>query len=287
MLPDPLALPGIARVSTAIERGWTRHRIMREVSAGDLIRPRKGWIARPSADPALISAARHGVLLTCITQAERLGLWVGHPHPHHLAARRTGSEVRPQGALLHWLRPLLPRAPDALEDPIENVLDHVAHCRPFEEAVAIWDSALNKGAVQHDLLARLPLRGPSRSVLAAANRFTDSGLESYLRLRLSWMRIPLVAQAWILGHRVDFLLGERLILQIDGGHHVGAQRTKDIRHDAELSLRGYTVIRVGYEQVMDRWPEVQTLVMQAIAQGLHRRERHPGPALRNTPSRHR
>lgn len=270
MLPDPLVLRGVARVSTALERGWTRHRIMREVAAGTLIRPRKGWIARPGADPALISAAEHGVLLTCITQAKRLGLWVGRAHPHHLAARRTGSELRPKGAVLHWLRPLIPRAPDMLEDPIENVLDHVAHCQPFEEAVAIWDSALNKQAVQYDLLARLPLRGRSRSVLAAANRFADSGLESYVRLRLAWMRVPLVAQVWILGHRVDFLLGQHLILQIDGGHHVGRQRTEDIRHDAELALRNYTIIRVSYEQIMDRWPEVQALIMQAIAQGLHR-----------------
>ncbi|WP_343045361.1 DUF559 domain-containing protein [Microbacterium pseudoresistens] len=69
---------------------------------------------------------------------------------------------------------------------------------------------------------------------------------------------------------MDCLIGERLIVQIDGGHHVGAQRTSDIDHDARLMLRGYHVIRVSYVQLMHRWPEVQLLIMTAIAQGLHR-----------------
>ncbi|HYP73948.1 MAG TPA: DUF559 domain-containing protein, partial [Microbacterium sp.] len=71
------------------------------------------------------------------------------------------------------------------------------------------------------------------------------------------------------GHRVDFLIGARLILQIDGGTHVGAQRDSDIRHDAQLMLLGYHVIRVGYDQVVGRWHEVQDLIMRAVAQGLH------------------
>jgi very-short-patch-repair endonuclease len=78
-----------------------------------------------------------------------------------------------------------------------------------------------------------------------------------------------VPQAWIAGHRVDFLIGDRLVLQIDGSHHVGVQRTEDIEHDAQLMLLGYHVIRVGYAQIVDRWHVVQDLVVRAVAQGLH------------------
>ncbi len=77
------------------------------------------------------------------------------------------------------------------------------------------------------------------------------------------------SQVWLNGHRVDFLIGERLVLQIDGGHHVDAQRIKDNRHDAELRMCGYTVIRVGYAQVMHHWPEVHELLTRAVARGLH------------------
>ena len=81
--------------------------------------------------------------------------------------------------------------------------------------------------------------------------------------------MPITPQVWLAGHRVDFLIGDRLVLQIDGSTHVGAQRDSDIRHDAQLMLLGYHVIRVGYDQVVNRWHEVQSHVQRAVAQGLH------------------
>lgn len=87
--------------------------------------------------------------------------------------------------------------------------------------------------------------------------------------RLRWLKLPLRRQVWIGGRRVDLLIGDRLVLQIDGGHHVGAQREADIAHDAALTLLGYHVIRVGYRQMIDRWAEVQDSIMRAVAQGLH------------------
>ncbi|MGW9631695.1 endonuclease domain-containing protein [Agromyces sp. NPDC055520] len=102
------------------------------------------------------------------------------------------------------------------------------------------------------------------------NPFADSGLESFVLTRLRWLDVRIVPQAWLEGHRVDFLIGDRLVLQIDGGHHVDAQRIADNEHDAELMLRGFHVIRVGYRQVVDDWPAVQMLIMRAVGQGLHR-----------------
>lgn len=107
------------------------------------------------------------------------------------------------------------------------------------------------------------------ALLEAAQPYSDSGLETFVIPRLRWLRLRIVPQAWIRGHRVDFLIGERLVLQIDGATHIGAQRVQDNRHDAELLLMGYHVIRVGYGQVVDDWPGVQALIMRAVAQGLH------------------
>ena len=164
----------------------------------------------------------------------------------------------------------MPRHPDALEDPIENVLAIVAECEPYEQALATWESALTKGLTDRSLLHRLPLRPAARRLLADAQPFADAGLETYLRPRLRWLRLPLSLQTWISGHRVDALIGARLVLQIDGATHVGEQRSEDIRHDAELKLMGYHVIRVSYRQVMHEWHIVQNLIMRAVAQGLHR-----------------
>jgi very-short-patch-repair endonuclease len=260
---------GVTRSSTLQKLGVSRYRIAREVEAGRLLRPRQGWIALPDADPELLAAARDGVVLSCITQARRLGLWVLREDRLHVAAPRPTSHARAPGCAIHWGAPLVPRDPDVLEDPLDNVLAYVAACQPWESALAIWESAINRGTTTLERLRRLPFRGAAKDLLAHSTPFSDSGLESIFLTRLRWLRMRIVPQAWVHGHRVDFLIGERLVIQIDGATDTGAQRDTDNRHDAVLQLHGYHVIRVGYRQVMAEWPTVQLLIMTAIAQGLH------------------
>lgn len=261
---------GYARTVLITEHGFSRRTVESAVSAGSLTRPRRGWIATPDLAPTLRDAVKTGVVITCRTAAQHYGLWLhdasGRPHVAVPESRtgRVGVEAK-----VHWGAPLIPRSPDEVIDPVENALGYIAECEPFERALATWDSALNKGLVQIDALSRLPLRPAARRVLASASPFADAGLETYLRPRLRWLRQPLRIQIWIHGHRVDALLGDRLVLQIDGRHHVGAQRSEDIKHDAALMLLGYHVIRVSYSQVMFDWPAVQDVIMRAIAQGLH------------------
>ena len=73
------------------------------------------------------------------------------------------------------------------------------------------------------------------------------------------------------GHRVDGLIGERLVLQIDGFnyHSTPEQRRKDIAGDRRLALRGYTVLRYDYTQILFTWPVVEAEILAAMARGLH------------------
>lgn len=261
---------GVARIVTLRERGLRRTQLDAALRNRAIERVRPGWVACPDADRMLVSAARHGVVLSCVTQARRLGLWVHEEHPSvHVAVTPGARGGKPVDIRVHWAKPLVPRHPDSLEDPVENVLALVAECEPYEQALATWESALNKSLIEWSAMERLPLRPAARRLLAEAQPFADAGLETYLRLRLRWLRLPLHFQTWIAGHRVDALIGKRLVLQIDGATHVGAQRTEDIRHDAELRLMGYHVIRVSYHQMMREWHLVQDLIMRAVAQGLH------------------
>lgn len=263
---------GVVRSATAIRLGHSEHTIAAAVEAGVLLRVRRRWVAFADADPHVVAAARAGVVISCITEARRRGLWVlEREGPAHVAAHLHAGRVSvAPGTRVHRDAPLVTRHPDALFDPIENVLALVARCQPFESALAIWESALRQGMVESASLARLPLATGARRLLEAAGPFADSGLETFVPVRLRFLNLRIVAQPWIAGHHVDFLIGERLVLQIDGGHHVGRQRTSDIRHDARLMLLGYHVIRVGYEQVTEDWPTVQHDIMRAVAQGLHR-----------------
>lgn len=264
-------LGGVVRGARVVERGFGRRTVDAAVARGVLTRPRRGWLALKTADADIVRAARHGVVLSCRTQAARLGLWLHQqPGEPHVAVLPNAASGRRLAAKIHWGSPVVPRHPDALVDPIENVLAYIAECEPFEQALATWESALNTSLVTIDALRGFMWKPAARRILEHAMPFADAGLETYLRERLRWLRLPIRVQIWIAGHRVDTLVGDRLVLQIDGAHHVGPQRTEDIRHDAALTLMGYHVIRMSYPQVMFDWPMVQDVIMRAVAQGLNR-----------------
>ncbi|MDN3446016.1 DUF559 domain-containing protein [Microbacterium sp. APC 3901] len=260
---------GVARTETLKRLGVSRHALRSSVQRGDVIAVRRGWVALPDADPMLVAAARRGVFLSCVTLAARKGLWVlDAAQPHVAAPARSGHVKLPRGTV-HWNEPVFPRDPDSREDSLENALILVAGCQPYESALATWESAMRQSLIAPGILERAPLPPAARRLLADARQFADSGTESIFQVRLRWLGIPVVPQVWILGHRVDFVIGERLVVQIDGGHHVGEQRTSDIAHDALLTLHGYHVIRIGYGQLIGHWAQVQQVILTAIGQRLH------------------
>ncbi|WEK61268.1 MAG: DUF559 domain-containing protein [Candidatus Microbacterium colombiense] len=260
---------GVGRVGTLRRSGITAHALRRAVESGRVFSVCRGWVALPDADPLLVAAAKRGVVISCVTLAARRGLWVTSSSEPHVAAPPKSGHAKAATAIVHWSRPVFPRDPDLLEDSIENALILLARCQPQEDALATWESALRTKAVDPQVLARAPLHPSARALLELARPFSDAGTETIFHSRLRWLRIAITPQVWIFGHLVDFLLGERLVIQIDGGHHVGAQRSQDIAHDAELTIRGYHVIRISYEQLMHRWPEVQGRILVAVAQRLH------------------
>lgn len=260
---------GVAHVAALHRDGVTEHGLRMGIRSGRVLVVRRGWVALPGSDPALVAAARGGVILSCITLAARRGLWVLDSSETHVAAPAKSGHAQIQRGVIHWSRPIFPRDPDAREDSLENALVLVARCQPYESARATWESALRKRLIDPGMLARAPLPPAARQLLADARPFADSGTETIFHTRLNWLNVPITPQVWILGHRVDFLLGERLVVQIDGGHHVGAQRTSDIAHDALLTLHGYHVIRIGYDQLINQWPGVQRAILAAIGQRLH------------------
>lgn len=265
------AADGVVASARLQREGTSVDTIAAAVRSGAVMRLRRRWIAVPDADPSLVAAARGGVTLACCTAAARHGLWVLEQSDTHVAAPpHAGRICVAPGTTVHRSRPLIPRHPADLVDGVINVLGMVCTCLPSEQALAIWNSALNRRLVTLDEMKRYPLGARAREIADEATPLADSGLETFLVVRLRWLPERLFPQVWILGHRVDLLIGERLVVQVDGGHHVGAQRESDVRHDALLTLNGYHVIRVGYRQIVDDWPSVQQMILQAIGQGLHR-----------------
>ncbi len=96
------------------------------------------------------------------------------------------------------------------------------------------------------------------------------GTETIVRLLLRGRRVRHRTQVSIDGvGRVDVLVGDRLVIEIDGaGFHTGPEFERDRRRDFELVMRGgYLVLRLSYDLVMREWTSVQAGILELLARG--------------------
>lgn len=263
---------GVAHRDDLITAGFAR-------SLGVLARINRAWYAVPGAPPVLVEAARISGRVTCVTAAEHLGLPLLYRERrlHAHVSRGSNAIARPD-RLLHRERPIAPTPQHALVAALPDVLAHVARCLPHEEALVVWEGAVKSGRVTVRQLQRIEWRRlPARALAQVVGDCSDSILETLVASRLRGLGIEFVQQARLLGHAVDFLIGDRLVLQVDGyAHHSGAeQRHSDVEHDARLLLEGYQGLRVTYRHVVHEWDAFVAALQVALAQGLDRGG-HPG-----------
>jgi very-short-patch-repair endonuclease len=263
---------GIAHTRNLREAGFTKHAVLRAVDAGMLERVHRSWLVADHCSSARRAAAEVSGRVTCVTAAREQGLWIPDVEGTHIWVPSTASRNTRLGRVLHWARGPVPVAPFAVDEPILNVLFHVARCLDPKPATTVWESALRKNAVT---LPQLRLTrwhsSAATEVLARVGTGSDSGLETiFLRIAQS-CGVPVQQQVLIDGQPVDALIGERLVVQLDGFefHGKAKDRRRDLRQDARLVLLGYTVLRFDYQQIMFDMHYVQQTILNAIAQELH------------------
>jgi very-short-patch-repair endonuclease len=282
-LPDLVGrLGGIVHRRVLYEAGATREAVRASLRRGQLVSVRRDWVATPACSPALRRAVQIGGRLTCLSAAAHLELWTIDDGRFHVAAPPTASRLAlppaisgaPRLEVVHWSAPPVKVTTRIAIDPIENALVAVARCQPHESAVATIDSALNKKLVRRSQLLRLATKigGRFAAAVAESDARADSGIETLPRLRLARRGVEMVPQVEVDGHKVDGLIGERLVLQFDGDpfHSTKEQRQRDREEDARLVLQGFSVLRYGYADVFERWHRTEEQILSAMAQGLHR-----------------
>ncbi|AYG04197.1 endonuclease domain-containing protein [Gryllotalpicola protaetiae] len=258
--------------------GWTDPQLRRFVASGQLIAIGRHVVARRAANPELLRAVRLGSRLACVSAALHRGLWAIDDEKFHVAPRALNSHAAPDEvtppAVLHWTRhPVDPVGDLFALESVVNMLMHVAKCQPVEYAVAVFDSAVRQGQIHIDELRALAkvYGGRFRRVVALTSTQSDSGIESIARVRLFWAGIATREQVKIDGHPVDLLIGDRLIIQLDGKQHLTdpVQLARDRAQDRRLKRMGYTVLRYGYAEVIFAWADVAEEIGRTIAQRLH------------------
>ena len=237
---------GIVHRHAALRFGFSVNDIRRAKAAGDVTVLRRRWLVTSGADSALVNAAEHGNRLTCVSVAVRRGWWVpeGTASQIHLAIAPNGHGA-PHG-VCHWGVPITPRGPETLVESPLDALRRIASCLPMDDALAIWESAIHHESLDPSSLRITRWRSASAAKLASECRgLSDSGLETFLVTRMARHGVRVRQQVWIAGHPVDGLIGDWLVVQTDGHefHSDPIARARDAAHDAELTLRGYTVLR--------------------------------------------
>lgn len=270
------ARDGIAHREDVLRAGFALALLRAFVRDGHAEAIRRAWLALPSAAHDLVTAARAGGRVSCVSLARRRSWWmpegVGAELHLHLHPGAGSARLGDWPGVLHWTRPLAPLPGRSLVATVEDALAHIALCQPFDIALVLWEAACTAERLAPETLRAVRWTSRAAHELAAAVvGLSDSGLETLVVAPLRRWGLKVRQQVKIAGRLVDVLVGDRFVIQIDGYefHSSSAQRTRDIAHDAELRLRGYTVLRFSYHQVVRDWASVERTIRRALAAGLH------------------
>lgn len=233
-------------------------------------RVRRGWYGSRDADTHVLRAVADGGVLSCVSALRRQRVWVPDSGLHIRYSERA-RRSRPGVRSCHPYR-LDPPVVAAI-DPTDIAVASAANCLDAEGLIVVLDSMLNKRMID---------MADARSIVAAS-RFarldladrcdpkSESGTETLIRLRLRAAGIRLRTQVVIPGvGRVDFLVGDRLIIEADSReHHLSAYQADRTRDRVAIGL-GYLVIRLTYEDVVYRWDTVYRDIQSVIQRRAHR-----------------
>ena len=205
---------------------------------------------------------RPGVL-ACVSAARHRGWWMPEEIDAGIHVRLAPHAAAPATRCCGPLeigRSYLPRR-ERLSSRSRTRSNHVVRCLPREDALrGVGVRERGPSVCRSDTLRRV--RWTNRLAHECAkqvNGLSDSGLETIFVVRLRPWGLPIRQQIVLAGRRVDVLIGARLVVQIDGfAYHSIQPQTGDAmsRMNAELSLRGYTVLRFTYAQIVHDWPAV-------------------------------
>lgn len=273
---------GVVRRAHFIKHGFCGRDIRWAIRDGLLRRVRYGWYAHPDAHPAVLTAVRSGAVVTCVSALSHHGMWTPvwlDNDSHHVHARRT--EHRQNHALPVEPNVRLCRSVERDARPCPTAIDSVAEA--MRTAIACqseaWLTVLFESAVHNGLASVAEIQrfcGDVRSKPGSAYRrcawLSESGAESFVMLGFRRRCLGYRQQVWIGFKRVDFLIGDRLIVEVDGEefHHNPKAFEEDRKRDLQFAAWGYRVIRLTYRQVMFDLENSLDRICQAVALGQHR-----------------
>jgi very-short-patch-repair endonuclease len=285
---------GVANYRQLEIGGVTRAGAASALRSGAIWRVRNGWFAVPGTPGDVVRAARVGGSLTGASVARLHGLWLLADPILHVRVARTASRLASPEDRAIRLDPALhgvcvhystAAGTGGARDPLVRALAEMFACSQGDSALIALDSALNLGELRPHQLADLAMSmvPHRRWSLALCDGRSQSGLETLMRLFLVRQRIRVRSQVRLprVG-RVDLLVGDRLVLELDGEEfHTGLAFEEDRRRDFELVQQGYLVLRITYRMLMRNRAWVEEGILALVRRNEHRwRASRVGPVSR-------
>lgn len=254
----PEALLTARSLTTAELRaqGIGKLRLRSQVACGHLLRVRTGRYVAAETDHRLVTAARYGGRLGCVSLLHALGVFVRDHQTLHLHIDRGASRLppRPDYVAAHWREPDL-RDTGALTTDVIDAVVSAVRCQSPRDAIATLDSAWHQGFLHGPTIAEVFRRLPERycSLRPLLDPQSEAGSESLMRLLLRALGHHVEVQVVIPGvGRVDLLVDGWLIVECDSKeyHSDWTVRRKDLRRDLAAARLGYTTVRPLAEDIL-------------------------------------
>lgn len=261
------ARDGVARTHELLRAGVTKYALAEAVAAGRALRPSRGVIALPDADPLIVRCVSTNSVLTCASAARQHGLWLLH-EPGNVHVVRPDGRLRSDRAIVHrgtWV----PAPSGSRLASLADVVLHSAQCLPEFEALVIVESAVQKGLSLDFLRSQLrgPRNGPARIVLDMVDQGSDSPIETLAREHMRRAGLRVEPQVHVPGVGWMDTVVERCVdVELDGQTHEESEsRRKDYARDAAAQARGFATLRFGYADVVYRPDEMVSRVRNVVA----------------------
>jgi very-short-patch-repair endonuclease len=244
----------------------------RLVATGALVRLSRGWYAVPHVQAPLRSAVQAGGRLSCVSALAWHGVWT-RAHSVHISVPHGAHRGLMPALVVHWRHMPAPTGATLVEGA-RDAFEQFAACGSDLDVIIAADSALNLGLLSRaDVRRTLERTRRGRRVLARVDGRAESGTETIVRVALRARRIKLRTQVAIAGvGRVDMVVGDRLVIEVDGQdwHDRPSTFEEDRRRDAALVAKGFVVMRYSYKRVMFDLDGVLTEILAVIGRREHR-----------------
>ena len=262
----------------------TRRRVRRAVARGRVVRLSRGRYALPTAGDARLAASALTAVVCLRSAAAHHGWALKQQPPVPELMVRRGRKLSPEqrrGVAIHWANLADDQVVGGVTTPVRTVVD-CARILPFDEALAIADSALRSGLVTRDDLDAIDVRGAGagavRRVLRRADARAANPFESVLRALCVDAGLVVEPQAAVdLGtgtiHPDLVCHALRTVFEADSWsfHTSRKAHRRDCARYNLLVIHDWRVLRLTWEQVMHDQAYVRW-VLAAVARRVGRPE---------------